>query len=150
MTDYILSTRALYEFVVGRDYGTAPLFGEWAEGLAPTDRLFVSEISLGELRTSVERGTDLQRRENWRRNLRERIPRYFGPRLLPFTGAAVERWGLIRLVGDPPLPAEETQLIGQALDRDLTLVGPRTQAHDAIGCPMHDPYEGRGWPGPIL
>lgn len=150
MASYLLSTKALYEFVVGRDRSAATVFHDWTQSLSGSQHLFVSEISLGELRTSVEREENLQRRDTWRTNLQIRIPRYFGARVLPFTGLAVERWGLIRLVGRPPLPTEETQLIAQALEGNLSLVGPRTPIHAEIGCKMHDPYDGAGWPGPAL
>ena len=146
MKAYLLSTKALFEFVIG-PYSQCDKFQEWCQGLSQSDRLYASEISLGELRTSVEAYSDLQVRDDWRRRLNEEIPRHFGTRLLPFHGPAVSEWGLIRLSGNPPLPTEETMLIGQALANELIFVGPQTASHKTIRVTMHDPYTGAGWPG---
>ena len=146
MAAYLLSTKALFEFVNGA-YSPCDKFRAWCQGLSQSDRLFASEISLGELRTSVEAHSDLQLREDWRGYLDDEIPRQFSTRLLPFRGSAVSEWGLIRLTGDPPLPAEETMLIGQALANELILVGPQTASHRTIRIEMFDPYDGAGWPG---
>lgn len=146
MGAYLLSTKALFEFVNG-PYSPCDKFRVWYQGLSQSDRLYASEISLGELRTSVEAYSDLQVRDDWRGYLDDEIPRQFGTRLLPFRGAAVSEWGLIRLTGNPPLPAEETMLIGQALANELIFVGPQTDSHKAIRVTMHDPYTGAGWPG---
>ena len=140
-SSYLLSTRALYEFVNGS--GTrAVTFRDWCTALEPRDLLFASEISLGELRWSVEQIPVLTTRDTWRHYLDHKIPMAFKSRLLPFT----RDWGLVRLVGDPPLPSEETQLIGQAIANELILVGPTAPIHERFGHRHLDPYDGAGWP----
>ena len=145
MASFLLSTRALYEFVAGKQ-SSATKFREWCQALGPKDLLFASEISLGELRWSVEQIESPKKRDDWRHNLDKKIPAFFKSQLLPFRHNEVREWGLIRLVGNPPLPAEETQIIGQAIANELTLVTSKTPVHVAIGCSLMDPYGGKPWP----
>lgn len=149
MAGYLLSTKALYEFVSGAASPCAK-FQQWLSGLSQADELYASEISLGELRTSIEAVSDLRIRNDWRLLIEGEIPRDFGARLLQFTGVAVEEWGLIRMSGDPSLPAEETMIIGQAIANELPLIGPETPAHRTVGIRIIDPYRGDDWPGEIF
>ena len=145
MASYLLSTRALYEFVNG-PRTRAVRFRDWCTALEPRDQLFASEISLGELRWSVEQILVLTTRETWRHYLDHKIPMVFKSRLLPFSREHARAWGLVRLVGEPPLPSEETQLIGQAIANELTLVGPTTPTHALFGHRHLDPYDSADWP----
>ena len=148
MAGYLLSTKACHELILGRTASEAQVFWDWLDALKDTDGLFVSEISLGELRSHTERSDDPVQRDDWRRMLEEKVPARFGNRVLTFRGEAVRRWGMIRLLGEPPLPAEETQIVGQCLADDLSLVGPRQPQFSVIRCKLADPYDGASWPGP--
>lgn len=148
MASYLLSTHALYEFANG-SRSPAVAFRDWCTALGPRDLLFASEISLGELRWSVEQIPNPKQRDHWRHLLDHKIPSYFKSQLLPFALDEVREWGLVRLScvdGGDPLPTEETQLIGQAIANELILVGPKTPTHDLIGHAHVDPYDGRDWP----
>ncbi len=145
MAGYLLSTQALKALCEGKNT-SATAFLSWLNSLTPADQLFASEVSLGELRSAAEQLPDPRRREAWRHYVDKAIAAHFGPNLLPLTSAAIREWGLIRLIGQPPLPAEETLIIGQAIAYSLTYVGPETASHLLIGCTILDPYKSAGWP----
>tara|TARA_R110000868_G_scaffold153694_1_gene379272 strand:+ start:6152 stop:6601 length:450 start_codon:yes stop_codon:yes gene_type:complete len=145
LTGYLLSTKAIYEFVQGEEC-EAQDFWSWAQGLSRNDELYVSEISLGELWSAVDQLSGPLRR-HWDHCLEKVIPGRFGARLLPFRRDDALQWGLIRQQSDPLLPAEEEMIIGQAISRNLTFVGPTTPAHVQFNCTTLDPYNGTPWPG---
>ncbi len=147
MTSYLLGSNALVEFVLA-DKSSSDAFKDWVASLTAQDDLFASEISLGEIRWTVEVEMSPLDRDAWRHQLETSIPQRFGANLLSFRGEAVRRWGLIRLLeaDGSPLPAEETQIIAQALADDLVLVGPKKAVHALCGVEVFDPLEGSPWP----
>lgn len=146
MSSYLLTSQALVA-LVQEDDPDYEAFRKWSASLTHQDQLFASEISLGEIRSSVEQMDPLDR-DDWRHQLEVAIPQQFGANLLTFKGEAVRRWGLIRLTkeGTKPLPAEESQIIAQALIDDLILVGPPRAAYAHLGVKAFDPFGGTAWP----
>jgi len=146
MPGYLLSTEALIAFCQA-ETTPATKVKDWLNSLTPRDQLFASELSLGEMRSGIEEHPDYKQREIWRHYIDQKIPSTFAARLLPFKDNEIREWGLIRTVGgEDMLPAEETQIIGQAIANDLIYVGPRTRVHEMITIQIHDPYDGMAWP----
>ena len=92
---------------------------------ADEDRLFLSVVTLAELRRGIERlepGRRRQRLDEW---LREELPERFEGRILPIGAAIAETWG--RLVARSgaagrPIGVMDAFIAATASAHDLTLV----------------------------
>ena len=106
---------------------------------ATTDDLYLSVLTLGELRRGVER---LRRRDSkiarlWDRWLHQVVTDH-GERVLPVDEAVVEEWGV--LLSSAPCPTREGLLAATALAYDLTLVTRTSEALEATGARVVDPF----------
>jgi predicted nucleic acid-binding protein len=87
--------------------------------------LFLSVLTLGEIRNGVERlrpGRRRGRLESW---LQVDLPRRFQDRILPVTAAVADRWGTVSAVAaakGKPVPVIDGLLAATALHYNLTLV----------------------------
>jgi toxin FitB len=104
-----------------------------------TDDLYLSVLSLGELRAGVERvrQRDTKQARLWDRWLHQIVTDH-GERVLPVDEAVVEEWGLLLAAG--PCPTREGLLAATALAYDLTLVTRRTAALETTGARLVDPF----------
>lgn len=93
----------------------------WFEHCA-AQSLFLSVLTLGEIRKGIERLEDTKRRQILADWLHVELPTFFLGRLLSVDAAVADRWG--RLQGDAgrTLPAIDGLLAATALQHDLTLV----------------------------
>lgn len=105
----------------------------------PGERLFLSVLSIGEIRRGIER---LRRRdaaqtavfEDWLGTLRQR----YAERLLPVTVEVAEEWG--RLNVPDPLPTVDGLLVATARVHDLVLVTRNTADTARTGVSLLDPF----------
>ncbi len=118
---FLLDTNAVSEWVKPRPN---PGLMNWMES-ADEDRIFVSVISLAELRYGVERmpaGSRRSRLEQW---LRHELPLRFETRILPVDTQVAELWGrtvsLSEAVGRP-IGVMDAFLAATAETYHLTLV----------------------------
>lgn len=103
--------------------------------------LYLSVLTLGELRAGVER---LRRRDAkagraWDRWLHQVVTDH-GERVLPVDEAVVEEWGVLLAAG--PCPTREALLAATALAYDLTLLTRATPALESTGARLLDPFTG--------
>jgi len=118
---FLLDTNAVSEWVKPRPN---PGLMNWMES-ADEDRIFISVISLAELRYGVERmplGSRRTRLEQW---LRHELPLRFESRILPVDTEVAELWG--RTVSSSeaagrPIGAMDAFLAATAETHQLTLV----------------------------
>ena len=133
---YLLDTNVLSE--IRKPQGDANVRG-WFGGVRG-DELFLSVLTLGEVRQGVER---LKRRdeaqaavfEGWLEGLAEN----YRERLLPVGLEVVDAWG--RLNVPDPLPAVDGLLAATALVHGLTLVTRNTKDVERSGVPLLNPFE---------
>lgn len=88
----------------------------------PATALYLSVLTLGELRKGVEglaEGDRKRRRLDW---LEIELPTFFAGRILPVDAAVAERWGRLLAQAGRPLPAIDSLLAATALAHGLTLV----------------------------
>src|SRR5712691_11365976 len=118
---FLLDTNAILEFVKPRP--NTGLMSWWKS--ADEDRIFISVISLAELRYGVERmpaGSRRSRLEQW---LRHELPLRFETRILPVDTQVAELWGrtvsLSEAVGRP-IGVMDAFLAATAETYHLTLV----------------------------
>jgi hypothetical protein len=115
---YLLDTDVIAELV--RPKPDARVLGWFHE--VPEASLYLSVLSLGELRSGVGRLKPRARRERLRVWLERDLPERFEERLLPVTAAVADRWG--RLIADAgrPLAAVDSLLAATALTHGLRMV----------------------------
>src|SRR5712691_1252138 len=86
---FLLDTNAILEFVKPRP--NTGLMSWWKS--ADEDRIFISVVSLAELRYGVERMPSGRRRSRLEQWLRHELPLRFESRILPVDAEVAEAWG---------------------------------------------------------
>ena len=115
---YLLDTNIVSETVRGNP-NTAVI--TWLDQL-PGEGLYVSVLTLGEIRKGIEALADRKRKEKLRLWLEHDLPAWFEDRVLSVDLAVADRWGrLIAEVGRP-VPTLDSLLAATALHHELRLV----------------------------
>lgn len=110
----------------------------------PDDALFLSALTLGEIRKGVEkltRSEDTQRREKLRLWLEHDLRDWFGPRILPIGPEVADHWGRLLAQLGHPVPAIDSLLAATALHHDLRLVTRNIRDFDYAGLEVINPWE---------
>lgn len=134
---YLLDTNVLSELV--RTKPAAAVLRWFAD--VPNEALFVSVLSLGEIRKGIERAPDHARREKLRVWLEHELPDWLGRRLLPVDAATADAWG--RLYAAQPNrspPVIDALLAATALTHHLRLVTRNVQDFDYPGLEVVNPW----------
>jgi toxin FitB len=134
---YLIDTSVLSELrkkVRGNPHVTA-----WLATVAP-DELFVSVLSLGEIRRGIEliRKRDpafARALDRWLTGLET----HYADRILPVSAAIADRWG--RLCLDQPLPVSDGLLAATGIEHKLTIVTRNTGDFVRSGVNTLDPFE---------
>jgi len=114
--------------------------------IAETDEalLFLSVLTLGEIRNGIERlipGKRRVRLESW---LAVDLPPRFEDRILAIDAGTAQRWGVLSATAarkGRPLPVMDGLLAATALDHDLTLVTRNDSDASGAGVPVLDPWQ---------
>jgi len=88
----------------------------------PSHQLFLSVLTLGEIRRGVERLAESERQQDLRRWLEQDLPAFFSGRVLPIDEAIAHRWGRLLAEMGRPLPAIDSLLAATALEHNLVLI----------------------------
>lgn len=88
----------------------------------PGEALFLSALTLGEIRKGVESLEDGRRKEKLRLWLEHDLPAWFGGRVLPLDLSVADRWGRLLAEIRRPVPTIDSLLAATALHFDLRLV----------------------------
>lgn len=115
---YLIDTSVVYE--LARTQPDSRVV-EWFKAL-PDSALYLSALSLGELRKRVETLPDAARREKLRLWLEIDLPAWFGDHLLPVDAGVADRWGRLQAEVVRPISAVDSLLAATALHHDLRLV----------------------------
>ena len=111
----------------------------WLEQL-PAESLFVSVLTLGEIRKGIEALSDRKRREKLRLWLDHELPRWFEGRVLPVDLAVADRWGRLLAEVGRPVPTIDSLLAATALHHDLALVTRNARDFDYPGLEVINPF----------
>ena len=134
---YLLDTNVVSELV--RPKPDAAVL-EWF-ATTPDNALFLSVLTLGEIRKGVEKLTDAQRREKLRIWLEYDLLGWFGQRILPIGPEVADHWSRLLAQVGRPLPAIDSLLAATALHHDLRLVTRNTRNFDYAGLEIINPWE---------
>lgn len=106
----------------------------------PASSLYLSVLTIGEIRKGIEMDLDQSRRLRLLDWLQVQLPAFFSGRVLPIDTAVAEHWG--RLVADAgrPLPAIDSLLAATALTHGMVLVTRNTKDLDGLGVRVFNPW----------
>lgn len=93
----------------------------------PPITLYLSVLTLGEIRKGIASVADEERRlalSDW---LETELPAFFTGRILGLDAAVADRWGRLVAAAGRPLPAIDSLLAATALEHDLVLVTRNTK-----------------------
>ncbi|MDQ6987038.1 MAG: type II toxin-antitoxin system VapC family toxin [Mariprofundaceae bacterium] len=115
---YLLDTNVLSELVRPKP---SPAVLAWFEN-TPDDSLYISVLTIGEIRKGVETVVSSARKEKLRVWLEHTLPDWFQNRVLSIDEPVAERWGRLLAEAHRPLPAIDSLLAATALHYDLRVV----------------------------
>jgi len=115
---YLLDTNIVSE-TVRRNPNKAVV--AWLDPL-PGEALYVSVLTLGEIRKGIETLADRKRREKLRLWLEHELSAWFEGRVLPIDLAVADRWGRLLAEVGRPVPTIDSLLAATALHHELRLV----------------------------
>ena len=133
---YLLDTNIISETIRRNPSKTVI---SWLDKI-PGEALFVSVLTLGEIRKGIEILADRKRREKLRLWLEHELPAWFEARVLPVDLAVADRWGrLLEEIGRP-VPTIDTLLAATALHHELRLVTRNDRDFDYPGLDVINPF----------
>ncbi|GAO36777.1 recombinase [Sulfuricella sp. T08] len=118
-----------------------PRVVEWFNAI-PDSALYLSTLTLGELRKRVEKLPDASRREKLRLWLENDLPAWFGDHLLSVDATVADRWGRLLAETAHPLPAVDSLLAATALYHDLRIVTRNGKDFEIPGLVVVNPWKG--------
>ena len=133
---YLVDTNVLSEL---RRREPEPRVVEWFAD-RPATTLFLSVLTLGEIRKGVEQLADRERKLRLLDWLEVDLPRFFAGRILAVDAAVVHRWGRLQAASGRPLPAIDSLLAATALTHGLRLVTRNSRDFAFVGLDVIDPW----------
>ena len=88
----------------------------------PATTLYLSVLTLGELRKGIEALPEGDRKRSLLDWLETELPAFFSGRILPVDTRVADRWGRLLARASRPLPAIDSLLAATALAHGLTLI----------------------------
>ena len=138
---YLIDTNVLSE--LRRKQPDAHVVNWFAER-APQS-LFLSVLTLGEIRKGIERlddsQTDAARRQSLDDWLEQELPTFFLGRVLGIDAGVADLWGRIQALAGRPLPAIDSLLAATALQHKLTMVTRNVKDFADMGVELINPWD---------
>lgn len=127
---YLVDTNVLSELRRRQSHpGVAAWFAQ-----RPAVTLYLSVLTLGEIRKGIEGVVDAPRRQALLDWLETDLPTFFTGRILAVDAAVADRWGRLVAAAGRSLPAIDSLLAATAVAHDLVLVTRNTK--DFVGLPV--------------
>jgi predicted nucleic acid-binding protein len=106
----------------------------------PTTTLYLSVLTLGEIRKGIEGLGDEKRRMALLDWLETDLPAFFTGRILPVDAPVADRWGRLVAATGRPLPAIDSLLAATALVHDLVLVTQNSRDFSDLPVQLINPW----------
>lgn len=106
----------------------------------PASSLYLSVLTLGELRKGVEGIADAERRMALLDWLEADLPNFFMGRMLTIDAHVADRWGRMVAQAGRPLPAIDSLLAATAAHHDLSLVTRNIKDFANLGVEVINPW----------
>lgn len=139
MTGFLVDTNVISEILRP---APDPNVAAWSQQ-ADKQTLFLSVVSMGELRKGVSILPASARRTQLENSIATRVPVWFHGRILPVTQAIAERWGELdgaRQVAGRPLNMPDGMIAATALEHGLTVVTRNTKDFAGLGVALLNPW----------
>ena len=107
----------------------------------PAGTLYLSVLTLGELRKGIEAMPDPPLRLVLLDWLETELPAFFSGRILPIDAAVADRWGRMVAQAGRPLPAIDSLLAATALQHGLILVTRNLRDVQGTGAQALSPWD---------
>ena len=134
---YLLDTNVLSE--LRRKVPDAGVVSWFAQ--RPASTLYLSVLSLGEMRKGVEALPAGERRLALLDWLETDLPHFFTGRILPVDALVADRWGRLLAQAQRPLPAIDSLLGATALQHGLRLVTRNERDFQLPGLEVINPWQ---------
>lgn len=134
---YLIDTNVLSEL---RRKQPDPHVVAWLQA-RPRQSLFLSVLTLGEIRKGLERVAEPDRRQSLLDWLEVELPNYFVGRVYGIDAHTADRWGRLMAQAGRPLPAIDGLLAATALQHDLTLVTHNTKDFAGLEVRLINPWD---------
>ncbi len=134
---FLIDTCALSELVTPRPSRRVT---DWFEA-APQEALFISTLTLGEIRKGVERLPDGRRRSRITAWLETRLPAWFEDRVLAVDTDVADEWGRLMARVARPVAAIDGLIAATALRHRLVVVTRNVRDFDVTGADLINPWE---------
>jgi predicted nucleic acid-binding protein len=135
---YLLDTNVLSELV--RPKPSQAVLAWFAD--VPDESLYISALTIGEIRKGVEGVPNTKRKEKLRLWLEHELPEWFGKRVLNIDVDVAERWGRLQAQVKRPMPAIDSLLAATALHHELRMVTRNEKDFDYQGLEVLNPWAG--------
>jgi toxin FitB len=116
---------------------------QWLDCIAENS-VFISVVTLGELRKGCELLDPGKRRTELEQWLEVELREWFSGRILPVTDAIAESWGRLEARRQRlglPLSVADGQIAATALEHGLTLVTRNVDDFRELGLHIHNPWQ---------
>jgi toxin FitB len=106
----------------------------------PASTLYLSVLTLGELRKGIEGVAEAERRMALTDWLETDLPGFFAGRILPIDVQVADRWGRLVAAAGRPLPAIDSLLAATAAQHGLSMVTRNTRDFADLGLDVINPW----------
>lgn len=134
---YLIDTNVLSELV--RPTPSKKVVS-WFENV-PDESLYLSVLTLGEIRKDVEKIQDKSKREKLRIWLEHEIPNWFGSRILAIDLKITDRWGKMLAQLKQPAPAIDSLIAATAIQHNLSVVTRNIDDFDFPALDVINPWD---------
>lgn len=137
---YLLDTNVISELVAPQPN---PNVTDWIESVAP-ESVFLSVITVGELRRGIEKLRDSRRKRKLSEWLSADLLIRFADQILPIDIDVALTWGELVAAAEKigkPIPAIDSLIAATAVRGQLTLVTRNVQDFRAAGVSLFNPWE---------
>ena len=134
--NFLVDTNAISEL---RKKHPTPSVLAWFS-CVPEERLYLSVLSVGEIRRGIEKLSRSEQRSSLLTWLERELIPWFGGRLLPVDLIVAERWGRLLAEAGRSLPTVDSLLAATALAYGLTVVTRNTADFDLPGVTVFNPW----------
>lgn len=141
MSGFLLDTNVISEIIKPKP---SLKVVRWLES-TEEELLFLSVLTIGEIRKGIEMHPDSRRRGKLEAFLASAVRKRFQDRILPIDDAVAERWGVLsaraKAAGSHVLPVIDGLLAATALHHGLTFVTRNSTDVEATGVTLFNPWE---------
>jgi predicted nucleic acid-binding protein len=134
--NWLIDTNVLSEL---RRPQPQPAVLDWFEK-HPRRMLYLSVLTLGEIRKGIAKMPPGQRRDALDHWLEQDLAVYFSGRLLPVDAATADAWGQLSARVQRPLPAIDGLLAATAIRHGMSLVTRNTHDFEDLGLSVINPW----------